>query len=71
MSATEWIVVVVAALAVVAFVLWMLTTRRDPERAATHTPGRFRTGVPTERPAGPGAESQRVESHDPDRRVGG
>jgi hypothetical protein len=60
-SVAAWIVVVAAVVATIAFVVWMLTTRHDPERAASHEPGRLRTGEPTERPADAGAESMRTE----------
>ena len=62
MSAGAWAVVVAAVVLTAVFVVWMLSTRHDPERAASHEPGRLRTGEPTERPADAGAESQRAES---------
>ena len=64
MSAAAWVVVIAAVLATLVFVVWMLSTSRDPERAIAHEPGRLRTGTPTERPADAGAESMRLEPHD-------
>ena len=64
MSAAAWVVVIAAVLATVVFVVWMLSTTRDPERAIAHEPGRLRTATPTERPADAGAESMGPEPRD-------
>jgi hypothetical protein len=53
MSSTVWVVVVLGGLLALAVVVWFLTTRKTPQTQ----PGR----VVAERPAGPGAESQRVD----------
>jgi hypothetical protein len=64
-SVGQAIVVVIGSLAVIAFLLWMLLRRRDPEDSAGH-PQPPRTGSaqfhgdPDDRPAGPGAEDDGV-----------
>ena len=72
MSVIAWIVVVAAVLAVVGFVVWFLTARKFPEQAASHGTDRpfedesgrgEQPGEVRERPAGPGAESQRPDGH--------
>ncbi len=54
MSVGAWIVVFVGGLAALIAVVWFLTNRKHPE---TEPPGRY----VADRPAGPGAESQRVD----------
>jgi len=67
------IVIVVSIAVVAALVVWMWTTRRVPERAATHTPrdrprrqSDEQLSEPDDggRPAGPGAEAQRPVTGD-------
>lgn len=53
MSTAAWIVVVAGAVVALAAVAWFLTTRQTPQAQ----PGR----VIADRPAGPDAESQRVD----------
>jgi hypothetical protein len=53
MSAAAWLVVVLGGALALAAVVWFLTARKTPQTQ----PGR----VVAERPAGPGAESQRVD----------
>lgn len=53
MSSAAWIVVVVGGLLALATVVWFFTVRKTPQSQ----PGR----VVAERPAGPGAESQRPD----------
>lgn len=54
MNTGAWIVVIAGGLAALAVVAWFLTSRKHPE---TSPPGRY----VADRPAGPGAESQRVD----------
>ncbi|MCB0969766.1 MAG: hypothetical protein KDB37_23235 [Ilumatobacter sp.] len=72
MSTIAWVVVVIAVLAVIGCVVWFLTARRFPESAASHGTDRpsedesgrgEQPGEVRERPAGPGAESQRPDGH--------
>lgn len=59
------LVVVLAVVAVAALVGWMVTTRRHPEQAATHSePDRHGSdrfyGNATDRPAGPDVDGQHI-----------
>lgn len=72
MSAIAWIVVIAAVVAVIACVVWFFSARSSPEQAASHgfdrppedESGRGeQPGEVRERPAGPGAESQRPDGH--------
>ena len=72
MSAIAWIFVIVAAAAVIGCAVWFFTARQVPERAASHGTERppedesgrgEQPGPVRERPAGPGAESQRPDGH--------
>lgn len=77
MSPLTWIVIGLAVVATVAVVWWFATARQVPERAAGHRadpadrqdPDESGRGVQpgdvVERPAGPGAESQRPDGRGP------
>lgn len=74
MSLAAWAVVVIGTAATLAVALWFATTRQVPERAASHDTdgpredesGRGQlSGDVVERPAGPGAESQRPDGRGP------
>lgn len=54
MSPAAWIVVIAGAAVALAAVAWFFLNRKQPQNA----PGR---SVIVDRPAGPGAESQRVD----------
>lgn len=54
MSPAAWVVVIAGTALAVAVIVWFLATRRQPQ----NQPGR---SVIVDRPAGPGAESQRVD----------
>jgi hypothetical protein len=74
MTWLEWLVVVMGIAATAGTVAWFLGARRFPERAASHDEPRppedesgrgAQPGDVVERPAGPGAESQRVDGRGP------
>lgn len=74
MSAGAWLVVILGVLATVAVVAWFAGARKFPEQADSHDTGRpfedesgrgEQPGRVVERPAGPGAESQRPDGRGP------